>query len=143
MGRASTVKVNRQLIRRLAALVAGISIVATVLASAASAGQVVGYGPFGMPTIVVDTGPKNYASHTQWVRSIYIETPGHCDGGTAEAWTAGFYVARQICGRAFFYINRWVRSGNGVCARVWVYAKRGFGPGYTWQQSTACISIKV
>ena len=116
--------------------------VAAAVAGTARAGQVVGYGPFGMPTIVVDTGAKNYSNHTQWVSSIYVETPGHCDGGTAEVWTAGFYASRQMCGATFFYINRWVGSGNGVCARVWIWAKKAFG-GYAWMQSVACISITV
>jgi hypothetical protein len=137
-------KNDHRSIKRLVVALSAVVLAASVAATKASASQVVGYGPFGMPTIVVDTGAKNYWNHTQWVSSIYIETPGHCDGGTAQAWTAGFYAARQMCGATFFYINRWVPSGNGVCARVWVWVK---GPywwsGYSWMQSTACISIRV
>lgn len=123
----------------LAGLVLAAGIATATTAGTASAAQIVGGG---MPRIVVDTGPKNYANRTQWVRSIYIEVPG-CDGGTAEAWTSGFYTSAQICGRAFFYIQRWVPSGNGVCARAWVYAKRGFGGGRSWQQGVTCITIRV
>jgi hypothetical protein len=127
-------------VRRLVVLVGALTLAAAVAATKASATQVVG---FGMPTIVVDTGPKNYTNHTQWVRWIYIETPGHCDGGTAEAWTAGFYAARQICGATFFYINRWVPSGNGVCARVWVWVHGAYWSPDRWVQGTTCISIRV
>jgi hypothetical protein len=109
--------------------------VSSVGASSASAAQVVAFG--GGVNIVVDMGAKNYANHTQFVNSIYVETPGHCDGGTVEAWTSGWYASRQMCGYAYFTINRWVASGNGVCARAWVFVNG------RWANSVACISIRV
>jgi len=115
---------------------------ALVAAPAASADTVVGWG---MPTIVVNTGAKNYSNHTQWVSSIYVETPGHCDGGQVEAWTAGWYASTpQVCGAVFYYINRWVPSGNGVCARAWVLVQQPWPwHGWHWVYGVTCISIKV
>lgn len=109
---------------------------ATAIPGTASATQVVGWGTGGV-RIVVDTGQKNYAQHTQRVNSIYVETAGHCDGGTVEAWTAGFYASRQMCGSTSFTINRSVPSGNSVCARPWILV-RG-----RWVNTVVCIRIRV
>lgn len=88
--------------------------------------------------VVVQTGAKNYSNHTQYVVGISVLPPANgswCD--TVDAWTQNWYHG-QVTGCAsgyFFYIQRWVSSGNGVCGRVFDYH---YG---TW--GTACITIRV
>lgn len=127
-------------LRVLALLIATISLTAAVVLIGAPAARADGYVyAYGDRTVVmVMTGSKNYANHTQYVSSItIIDSANACDGGTAEAWTSGYYNKRQMCGGTTFYPSRWVASGNGVCGSHWFYALD------RWFRGIACITIRV
>jgi hypothetical protein len=95
----------------------------------------------GDPILInVQTGGKNSGNHTQWVSSIYIQVPTAKNYGYGcgkfEAWTQNYYVTTQACGSQFYYISRWVATGNYVCG--------AFTPfGTAWPRAVACIAIRV
>jgi hypothetical protein len=132
---------------RIGGVMAALGASALVLAVGvrpASAGIVQGctFGSsVGYMCINVDTGGKDYANHRQWVTSIQVKTYSLCQNRW-EAWTQGWY--NQSSGGCyysspFWYINKWVGSGNYVCGRAWKYDPTLYG----WQQATACIYISV
>ena len=97
----------------------------------------------GDPILInVQTGGMNYANHTQWVSSIYIDvpTPQNYDYGCGkfEAWTQNYYVTTQACGGQFYYIDKWVATGNYVCG-----AFTPFDIYKAWPRAIACIAIRV
>jgi hypothetical protein len=132
---------NRFAIPKCATLVVVALLAAlAALPSTASADTVYGWGN---PVIAVNTGAKNYANHTQYVSSITILDPrNHCDWGTAEAWTYGFYKSTLLCQQTFIWIDRWVPSGNNVCGSNWFRGTYANGaPG--WFHGVTCIVIRV
>lgn len=90
--------------------------------------------------IDVQTGAKNYSNHTQWVTGIAILSNTAANDnlgcGLFEAWTQGFYASSYGCGAVYYYIERWVSTGNNVCGAFTAYNTN-------WPRSIACISIRV
>ncbi len=123
----------RSTIRTFIATTFAVLTAAAFMPSMATAEVVQMWG--GSTHIWVGTGGKNYANHTQWVSYITVSTGAFCPT-RAEAWTAGFYAAKVMCGPAFvmWYINRWVPSGNGVC---------GAASDPPYERQIACITIRV
>ena len=124
---------------RIAALGMAMSIAATVLVpQPAQAAEVWAWG--GTAIVKVETGAKNYSNRTQWVSAITIlsatSSANSYGCGTFEAWTQNFYARADRCGSVYFYISRWVSSGNYVCGAFQDIARR-------WARSIACIAIRV
>lgn len=81
--------------------------------------------------IEVDTRGKNHANRTEYVSNIYAFFG---QGKIVEVWGDGFY--KKANGqRAFWWINRWVRSGTYVCGATNVYGSNA--------RRIACIKIRV
>jgi hypothetical protein len=96
---------------------------------------------FGDRIIIdVQTGNMNHSNNTQLVDSITIEsaTASNDDYGCGlfEAWTQGYYTSSQACGAVFYYINRWVSTGNYVCGAFTAFDTN-------WPRTIACIGISV
>jgi len=94
----------------------------------------------GYMCINVTTGAKDPTHHVQWVTSIQIKTYSLCQNKW-EAWTQNWYNHSSggcYYSSPFWYINKWVSSGNYVCGRAWKY-----DPVLGWGYATACILIKV
>jgi hypothetical protein len=131
------------LLRRFGLGLVLVLVAAAIVVPSASADVVQSWN--GATHIWVGTGSKNYGNHTQWVSYITVGTgsAGTCPS-TQQAWTAGFYAARQVCGPAYttWYISRWVPSGNYVCgASSWTLWNTFYG--WVHGRDVACISIRV
>ncbi|OGL32338.1 hypothetical protein A3F64_03250 [Candidatus Saccharibacteria bacterium RIFCSPHIGHO2_12_FULL_42_8] len=115
-------------------LLLGIALLSVVLLSAVNApsasAKLVNACGSGF-CIEVDTRGKNYTNRTEYVSNIYVFFGL---GNVVEAWGDGFY--KKASGqKAFWWINRWVRSGTYVCGATNVYGSSG--------RKIACIVIRV
>lgn len=130
----------------------GVTIILATVAAVASLvvadpafadGQVSNCAGWGDPSsnacVVVWTGSKNTANHTQYVSQIRVNAPRSWapnglleawagDGPTGVAWYASQYTTTQT-----WTVNKWIKNGSGVCGAY----------GVSGQRSVACISIKV
>lgn len=133
--RAKSKRTNR--LRILIGLLIALLVAAGIQAAPAAADSwITAFG--NGAAVVVETGAKNYSNHTQYVVGISVLPPDNgawCD--TVDAWTQNWYHGQVTgCSNGYwFYIERWVASGNYVCGRVFDYH---YG---TW--GTACIAIRV
>lgn len=119
----------------LRALLATAVAMCTIVAAAVPARATVVYG-WGSVVIAVETGGKNYSNHTQWVGNISVQVGSGRNCGVFEAWTQGFYARTTACGGAFWYISRWVGSGNYVCGAFTDFSGR-------YAREITCIGIRV